>query len=179
MVLCGRIRESERLFERSDIEVEGRDGVPVHHVRVGSEEVLHSRKGLAQLVEKLAQVIARLSLGGVGPEEEGKMLALLRNVVMQHEVGEQGLQAHGVETSHLPIIVDEAEIAEQAEVKGWHRHDRLAFSSSGSGDGRVVSSGNFVEMSSFIAKLTKSCSVDNTLIFTLHLFFFCAHSCSI
>jgi len=40
-------------------------------------------------VEQLAQVIASLSLGCVGPEEEGKMLALLRNIAMQHEIGEQ------------------------------------------------------------------------------------------
>src|SRR6266568_8875698 len=93
-------------------------------------------------MEQLAQVIASLGLGGVGPEEEGKMLALLRNIVMQHEVGEQGLQAQGVEAGHLPVSVDQAETAEQAEVKGWHHHDRLPFSSFGSSDGRVVSSGN-------------------------------------
>ncbi len=72
-----------------EIEVAWRDGVPVHHMRVGREELLHSRKCLAQLVEQLAQVIASLSLGGVWPEEEGKMLALLRNIAMQHEIGEQ------------------------------------------------------------------------------------------
>ena len=47
----GCICEIERLFELSDIEVEGRDGVPVQRVRVGREKVLHSRKCLAQLVE--------------------------------------------------------------------------------------------------------------------------------
>ena len=86
---CGRVCVSERLFERSDIEVEGRDGVPVQQASVGREELFHSRKCLAQLVEQLAQVIARLGLGGVGPEEEGKMLALLGNIAMQHEIGEQ------------------------------------------------------------------------------------------
>ena len=86
---CGRVCESERLFERSDIEVAWRDGAPVQHMRVSREEVLHIWKCLAQLVEQLAQVIARLSLGGVGPEEESKMLALLRNIAMQHEIGEQ------------------------------------------------------------------------------------------
>src|SRR6266550_9134078 len=93
-------------------------------------------------MEQLAQVIASLGLGCVGPEEEGKMLALLRSIAMQDEVGEQGLQAQGVEAGHLPVSVDQAETAEQAEVKGWHHHDRLPFSCSGSNDGRVVSSGN-------------------------------------
>jgi len=37
----------------------------------------------------VAQVIARLSLGGVWPEEEGKMLALLGNIAMQYKIGEQ------------------------------------------------------------------------------------------
>src|SRR5207342_1239316 len=109
---------------------------------VGREEVLHIRKYLAQLVEQFAQVIASLGLGGVGPEEEGKMLALLGNIAMQHEIGEQGAQARGIEAGHLLVVVEQAEIAEQAEVKGWHRHDRLPFSSSGSSDGRVASSGN-------------------------------------
>jgi hypothetical protein len=40
------------------------------------------------------------------------MLALLRSITMQHEVGEQGLQAHAVEARHLPVSVDQAEVAE-------------------------------------------------------------------
>ena len=70
------------------------------------------------------------------------MLALLGNVTMLHEIGEQGLQARGIEAGHLLVVVEQAEIAKQAEVKGWHCHDRLPFSSSGSSDSRVVSSGN-------------------------------------
>jgi hypothetical protein len=121
VLACGRICERERLFELSDIEVEGRDRVPAQRVRVGSEEVLNSRKGLAQLVEQLAQVIASLGLGGVGPEEEGKMLALLRHIAMQHEIGEQGLQAHAVEAGHLLVAIGQAKIAEQTDVKsGLH-----------------------------------------------------------
>src|SRR5437763_1481107 len=53
------------------------------------------------------------------------MLAMLRNIAMQHEVGEQGLQAHGAEAGHLPVSVDQAEIAEQADVKGWLHRDLL------------------------------------------------------
>ena len=89
LLSCGRVCECKCLFELGDIEVEGRDGVPVQHVRVGREEVFDRRKYLAQLVEQLAQVIASLGLGCVGPEEEGKMLALLGDIAMQDEVGEQ------------------------------------------------------------------------------------------
>ena len=145
MPSCGGVCERDRLFERSDIEVAWRDRVPLQHMRVGREEVLHIRKYLAQLVEQLAQVIASLGLGSIGPEEKGQMLALLGNIAMQHEIGEQGAQAHGIEVSHLLVIVEQAEIAKQAEVKGWYRHDLLPFSSSGSSnarEGRVASSGN-------------------------------------
>src|SRR5262249_10756127 len=121
----GCVCEIERMFELSDIEVKGRNGVPMQCVRVGREEVLNCGKCLAQLVEQLAQVIASLSLGCVGPEEEGKMLTLLGDTAMQHEVGEQGLQAHGVEAGHLSVSVDQAEIAEQSEVKGWLHRDLL------------------------------------------------------
>src|SRR5437899_6927793 len=169
MLSCGRVCESERLFERSDIEVAWRDGVPVQHVRVSREEVLHIRKCLAQLVEQLAQVIASLGLGCVGPEEEGKMLALLGNIAMQHEIGEQGAQARGIEVGHLLVVVEQAEIAKQAEVKGWHRHDRLPFSSSGSSNGRVVSSGNRCKKSRKSAKPSTGDASDHLQLATIVL----------
>src|SRR5436305_7630862 len=93
-------------------------------------------------MEQLAQVIASLSLSRIGPEEEGQPLTLLGNITMQDEVSQQGLQAHGIEACHLLVSVDQAEIAEQSYVKGWHRHDRLPFSSSDSSNGRVTNSGN-------------------------------------
>jgi hypothetical protein len=95
-------------------------------MHVGGEEVLNSRKGPAQLVEQLAQVIASLGLGGIGPEKEGQVLALLRRIAMQHKVGQQGLQAHTVEIGHLFVIVDQAEPAEQAHLKGWFHRNLLA-----------------------------------------------------
>jgi len=107
--------------------VEGRDGVPVQRVCVGREEVLNCGKRLAQLVEQLAQVITSLGLGCVRPEEEGQVLTLLGNIAMQHEIGEQGLQARGIEAGHLLVIVEQAEIAKQAEVKGWLHRDLLDF----------------------------------------------------
>jgi hypothetical protein len=122
---CSRICERERLFELSDIEVKGRDGLPVYHLLVGSEEVFNFGKGLAQLVEQLAQVIASLGLGGLRLEKKGQVLALLGGIVMQDEIGEQGLQAHAVEACHLSISVDQAEIAEQSDVKGRLHRDLL------------------------------------------------------
>src|SRR5690348_3022168 len=111
VLACRRIGERERLFELGDIELEGRDGAPVQRMCVSGEVVRNAGKCPTQLVEQLAQVIARLSLGGVGPEEEGKMLALSGNIAMQYQIGEQGLQAQGVEAGHLLLIVDQAEIA--------------------------------------------------------------------
>jgi hypothetical protein len=57
------------------------------------------------------------------------MLALLGNIAMQHQIGEQGAQAHGIEVGHLLVVVEQTEITKQAEVKGWYRSDRLPFSS--------------------------------------------------
>src|SRR5437588_13031135 len=120
-------------------------------------------------MEQLAQVIASLGLGCVGPEEEGKMLALFRSIAMQDEGGDQGLQAQGVEAGHLPVSVDQAEIAEQAEVKGWHHHDRLPFSSSGSSDGRVASSGNRCMTSRKSSKLSTGDASDHLQLATIIL----------
>jgi hypothetical protein len=106
---------------------------------IGGEELLPIRERLAQLVEQLAQVVARLGLGCVGPEEEGEMLALLGNIPMQHEIREQRTQAHGIEASDRLAVVEQDEIAKYAKAKGWHRHDRPRFSTPGSSDGRVVS----------------------------------------
>ena len=72
MLSCSRVCESERLFELSDIEVAWRDGVPVQHMRISREEVLHIWKCLAQLVEQLAQVIASLGLGASGQKRKAR-----------------------------------------------------------------------------------------------------------
>jgi hypothetical protein len=122
----GCISQRKRLLELGDIKLEWCDGVPVQRVCVGGEELLNRGKYLAQLVEQLTQVIASLGLGGVRPEEEGQVLALLRDIAMQHEIGKQGLQAHTVEACHPSINVNHAEIAEQADVKGGLHDDLLA-----------------------------------------------------
>jgi hypothetical protein len=66
-------------------------------------------------VKQLALVVTSLGLSCVGPEKEGKMLALLGGITMQHEVSEQRLQAHRVKAGHLLIIINQAEIAEQSD----------------------------------------------------------------
>src|SRR5690242_16384332 len=93
MLARGGVGARERLLEVGDIEQEGRGGPPVYHVGVGREEVLDGGERLAQLVEQLAQVIARLGFGGVGPEVEGELLARLGSVPVQEKIGEQGLEA--------------------------------------------------------------------------------------
>jgi len=79
------------LFELSNIEVKRHDGMPVQRLHACGG------KSQAQLVEQLAKVVAGLGLGCIRPEEESQALALLRNIAMQDEIGEQGLQAHGIE----------------------------------------------------------------------------------
>jgi hypothetical protein len=66
---------------------------------------------------QLAQVRSRLSLGGVGPKEKSQMLARLGHIAMQHEIGEQGLQASGVEACYRLIANVQAKIAKQPNVQ--------------------------------------------------------------
>ncbi|GLV60867.1 hypothetical protein KDH_76860 [Dictyobacter sp. S3.2.2.5] len=77
-------------------------------------------------MQQLTQVIARLGLGGVGPEEEGQVLALLGNIVVQHEVGEQRLQTQGGEAGYLLIVVDQVKVAEQSKMKNWLHNDMIS-----------------------------------------------------
>ena len=48
-------------------------------------------------MQELAQVGARLCLAGIRPKEKREVLAQLRSVTMQHQVGEQRQQAVGRE----------------------------------------------------------------------------------
>ncbi len=76
-------------------------------------------------MKELAQVIAGLRLGRIGPKKEAKMLALLGNTTMQHQIGEQGLQARGSKGSHLLVVVMQVETAKQADVQNWLHVDLL------------------------------------------------------
>ena len=73
-------------------------------------------QAVAQRVEELPQVGVRLGLGGVGPEEEGKLLARLRGVAMQEQIGEQRLQTCRVHGGKLRACRRKAEMTQQSNV---------------------------------------------------------------
>ena len=69
---------------------------PAGGARVGDEEALRIGQRVAQLVEDLPEVVARLRLARVRPEDEGQVLAQLRRVAVQEQVGEQRVQPRRV-----------------------------------------------------------------------------------
>ena len=77
-----------RLVERCEqgVHVEGvrRARQPLHRLAIGLDEMLTvHRQGLAQCMEQVAQIRARLRLGGIGPEEKGEALPCDGRVTVQ------------------------------------------------------------------------------------------------
>jgi hypothetical protein len=77
------------------------------------QETIGVGQGATQLMQRLAQVGAGLGLAGVRPEEKREVLAQLRGVPMQDQVGEQRMQAWSVDAGDRLITVDQAEITKQ------------------------------------------------------------------
>ena len=110
----------QRGLELGDIQRKRRIPAPAHCL-VGDFQVgLGSGQPVAQHVEELAQVGVRLGFGGVGPEEEGDLLARQRRVAMQEQIGEQRLHACGVHADQLRICQREAKVAKQTDVQCRH-----------------------------------------------------------
>ena len=90
---CGRPCLFQVRLEFGHIQPEGRVAAPLHGELVGSQKAIGVRQGPAQAVPQSAQIGAGLLLGGVGPEEEGQVLARDRPLAVQQQIGEQLLQA--------------------------------------------------------------------------------------
>ena len=84
-------------FEGQGIAGEGGLRQPLHQAGIRPEEGMGPGEHAAQAVEQVAQIGARLGIGGIGPEEKGQMLARLGGAGMQQQVGEQGLQPPGLD----------------------------------------------------------------------------------
>ena len=57
---------------------------------------INIRQCFAQTSEQSAEVRAGLGIGSVGPEGDGQLLAGLRLIAVQHEIGQQRLQPIGL-----------------------------------------------------------------------------------
>ncbi|MSP12102.1 MAG: hypothetical protein EXR62_03990 [Chloroflexi bacterium] len=62
-----------------------------------------------QASDPVPQVGVGLGFAGIGPEEEGQMLAGLRSVAMQQQIGQQRLQTCGVEARHRLVAIAQVE----------------------------------------------------------------------
>ena len=65
-------------------------------------------------MQHLAQVVAGLGFARIGPEQKREVLAQLRRVAMQHQVGEQRMQPWSVDAGDRLVTVDQAEITKQS-----------------------------------------------------------------
>jgi hypothetical protein len=68
-------------------------------------------------MEEGAEVGPSLGFGRVGPELEGEVGAGLGGVAVEEEIGEEGLEAGGVDVGDGGAIVVQAEFAEQADAE--------------------------------------------------------------
>lgn len=71
----------------------------------------------SKLVEELAEIVSRIRLLDVRPEEECEMRTRLRRLRMQHQISEQGLKARTGELPQRRAIERGAKLTEKAYVK--------------------------------------------------------------
>ena len=67
-------------------------------------------RAAVQMMGQIARVRAGLALRRVGPELEGQVVARLRRVAVEDEVGRERLQASLVDARHGLVAVDETEL---------------------------------------------------------------------
>ena len=99
-------------FERGNIQPAGWIAPPLHRQVICGQEAVRIRQIVAQAMPEVAEIGAGLLLGGVGPEDEGELLAGDRGVAMKQQVGEQFLQPSMVDPRDGFSRVGHAELPE-------------------------------------------------------------------
>ena len=122
-----------------DIEREGHlwGRVPGEALSLGGHKMAGVRERLAQVIEQLAQIGMSLRLRRIGPEEKGQVRAILGSTPMQHEVGQQGLDAGNRDRGHRCFTRHQQEVTQQRQVEG-RNHQQLPFSDPGNRFHRVL-----------------------------------------
>src|SRR5574337_736586 len=82
------------------------------------QETLDLRPGAAQTRQQRSQVGLRLRIRRVGPEQERDMLARLRHMSIQQEVGKQQLQGCRVDRLNRLLVFSEAKAAQELNTHG-------------------------------------------------------------
>lgn len=106
-------------FEFGHVEGERGGGTPLDGIGGGIQVGVGAGEGVAEEVEQVAQVGARLGFGGIRPEEVGEAGAGLGGVAVEEEVSEEGLEARGINLRDGCVVVAYAEIAQQRDGQQW------------------------------------------------------------
>ena len=113
---------SQRLHVGVDIELD--PGSQRQRARVHQHEAVRVRPRDAELMKELAEAVARLRLGRVGPQQERDVAARLRGIAMEGQVGQQRLRTRCVEGHSLAGGSDEPEGAQQAKLRALRQDHR-------------------------------------------------------
>src|SRR3954447_1308857 len=75
---------------------------------------------MAQVIEHLAQVGARMDFVKVGPKQKGNLLAAQRLVTMESEIGQERLQPRLRGGRYRRLLIAQVKAAQKTKVKDGH-----------------------------------------------------------
>jgi hypothetical protein len=81
------------------------------------EELVSLGESLAQLVDQIAQIGPGLGFSGIGPKQKGQVSTRVGDVAMQGQVSQQGLQAGRIESGDRPLVIEQAETAQEVNLE--------------------------------------------------------------
>jgi hypothetical protein len=107
------IGPTQRIFEPGYVQIEGGRVTPAEPPTIDIEKAISFRKGVSETVEEIAQVSKRLILGRIRPEEERQAMARRGRLAVEQEVGQQRLEAGGIDRRQRLITEQEPEATQQ------------------------------------------------------------------
>ncbi len=113
----GTFGSSHRSIKLDDIDGAVWATVPFHGMMVGGEKTALSRQGAAQVMKELPEIGARLCLAGIGPQQEGQVFPRLHRLTVQNQVGQQRLEAIGIDRGDGLLAARDAEFSEQFDAE--------------------------------------------------------------
>jgi hypothetical protein len=85
--LPDRDRALHKPVQTQPVKIERQSSSPLNDVAISRQKVSRGWQNLAQLKVEVAKIQLCLRFGGIGPEEEGQLLAGLRYILVQDETG--------------------------------------------------------------------------------------------
>jgi hypothetical protein len=111
--VAGVVGPRERFLELGDVQLEGGRVAPAERPAIDVEEAIRFRKRVSKAVEEISQVGQSLLLRGIWPEEEGQAMAGRGAFAVEEEVGQQGLEAGGIDSGQRLSSAEEPKAAQQ------------------------------------------------------------------